>query len=78
MRRTNLPICSSDRTCLRWVSVDPKGELYPCEYLRKTHGYGNCGNLSLNAVAETPMYRQFETDFLTVQEPCERTRNGLD
>lgn len=65
-----LSMCSSDQTCLRWVSVDPDGNLYPCEYLRVNRSYGNIHSMELADIVGTEAYRSFCADFLGVAEEC--------
>ena len=70
--REQLALCSSDRTCLGWVSVDPNGELYPCEYLRSSTSYGNIRSMELANIAQTDTYRQFTAQFLTPPPQCQQ------
>lgn len=66
-----LPLCSSERSCLRWVSVDPNGELYPCEYLKTNRPYGNILEMGFEDISNTPAYQRFREDFLTPPQQCQ-------
>lgn len=71
LTKDRITLCSVDRTCLNWVSVDPKGELYPCEYLRAAHGYGNIGSIELASIVATPTYQDFCHAFLAIPPDCQ-------
>lgn len=70
MSGTNLPLCSDDKTCLNWVSVDPNGELYPCEYLRSKFAYGNIGQMSLADIRATEEYQRLQSVFGDYPQKC--------
>lgn len=70
LNQETLPLCSSDRTCLRWVSINPDGDLYPCEYLKSKHSYGNILQMELVDIPQTPAYQKFLDDFLSPPEQC--------
>lgn len=65
-----LTLCSSDQSCLCWVSINPQGELYPCEYLRTTLSYGNIMTMELADIIKTPNYQQFRNLFSKIPIPC--------
>lgn len=67
----NLNLCSSNRTCLAWVSIDPNGNLYPCEYLRQILPYGNIKTMELSEISNTDSFNKFRCDFLTLPEKCQ-------
>lgn len=71
LQKNKLNVCSSNQSCLMWVSVDPNGNLYPCEYLRSKHTYGNLINIGLDKITETEAYEQFTKTFLTPPVECQ-------
>jgi radical SAM protein with 4Fe4S-binding SPASM domain len=68
----SLKLCSCDRTCLQWVSVNPKGELYPCEYLRKSYYYGNINNIEFSDIPFSSGYREFSDIYKKNPLKCQR------
>lgn len=70
LQNKTLPVCSSNRTCLCWVSVDPNGDMYPCEYLRSSHAYGNILNMDLPMIAKTEAFRNFAAIFQSIPSEC--------
>jgi len=65
-----LNLCSGDESCLQWVSIDPNGDLYPCEYLRTDISYGNIHDIDLTLIRHTPQYKKYLGLFLDVPEKC--------
>lgn len=63
-------LCSGDEGCLQWISIDPNGNLYPCEYLRTQISYGNIHEVDLANIRQTPQYKQFLAMFLDVPQKC--------
>ena len=70
LERKSLMVCSSNQSCLMWVSIDPKGNLYPCEYLRNKHSYGNIMTMGLSDIIETKAYKGFSDSFSTLPSKC--------
>lgn len=70
MQGETLSLCTSDQSCLHWVSVDPDGDLYPCEYLRHQHPYGNIREMDLADILATPAYRDFQRLFSEPPPEC--------
>lgn len=70
MQGETLNLCTSDKSCLSWVSVDPQGNLYPCEYLRANHSYGNISQISFSDIEFTPAYQDFQRLFLSPPPLC--------
>ena len=70
----SLNLCVSDRTCLCWVSINPKGEIYPCEYLRGQYCYGNITQIGLDDVFYTPAFQAFKRVYETVPSKCQRCK----
>lgn len=66
-----ISVCSSNKTCLNWVSVDPSGDLYPCEYFKTEHPYGNIMEMKLAKIVETPQYISFKDVFRKPPEECQ-------
>jgi uncharacterized protein len=64
------PMCSSSQTCVRWVSVDPDGSMYPCAYFRASMLYGNILTMSLQEVVGSSAYQQFRQVFVQPPEKC--------
>ncbi len=65
-------LCSSDKSCLNWVSIDPEGQLYPCEYLRSLASYGNILDTDLQNLQKTIAYKNFKKVFLQMPEKCHK------
>lgn len=65
-----LNLCSSNKTCLNWISIDPKGVIYPCEYLKTDHVYGNILDNELEEIFSTDAYKKFEKMFNYVPLKC--------
>lgn len=72
MSEKSLSLCSSDRTCLHWVSINPKGEIYPCEYLRGGYYYGNITQMEISDVFYTSGYRRFKKVYESVPQRCQQ------
>lgn len=69
--KRSINLCSCNRTCLHWVSIDPKGEIYPCEYLREQYYYGNITQMELRDVYYTSPYQGFKKIYETVPLKCQ-------
>ncbi len=69
---SSISVCSSDNSCARWVSVDPLGNLYPCEYLRSQYQYGNIINTDFSKLAKSAKYQSFLSILLTLPEECKK------
>jgi len=67
---SNLPLCSNESTCLSWVSVDPDGELYPCEYLRSLAPYGNIREMALAEIRATEGFAHLQSMFESFPREC--------
>lgn len=60
-----------DGNCQRWVSVDPDGSLYPCEYLRAETAYGNIMDLpEIHSLLKTGIYKKFAAVINTPPPEC--------
>lgn len=70
VNQKKLNLCSGDESCLQWISIDPNGDLYPCEYLRSRISYGNINDVDLTTIRETKEYKQFLGSFLNVPDKC--------
>lgn len=68
--RKPYPMCSSNRSCLSWVSIDPDGTMYPCAYFRAEMPYGNIMTTPLREVAETVVYQKFRQFHKNLPEEC--------
>jgi len=68
----SLNLCSADRTCLHWVSINPKGEIYPCEYLREQYCYGNIAQMEISGVSHTSAFQDFKKVYETIPSKCQR------
>ena len=69
--KRSINLCSCNRTCLHWVSIDPKGEIYPCEYLREKYYYGNITQIEeLRDIYYTSSYQEFKKIYETVPLKC--------
>lgn len=65
-----ISVCSSNNTCLRWVSINPNGNLYPCEYFSSDLPYGNIREISLADIPQTSQYQRFEKLFTEPPKRC--------
>ena len=65
-----LNLCSSSGTCINWTSIDEKGNMYPCEYLRETNSYGNIAEMHLKDAFLTSEYLEFKKQFLDTPKEC--------
>ncbi len=63
-------MCSSNQACLNWISIDPDGNVYPCEYLRSEMPYGNIQEIDLKDIYKTASYLRFKKLFLHQPEKC--------
>jgi len=70
--KETVALCSSENSCFNWVSVDPNGQLYPCEYLRSFYGYGNIETISLQDIPETENYQRFLKIVKAPPEKCKQ------
>ncbi len=67
-----LNLCSVDRTCLHWVSINPTGEIYPCEYLKERYYYGNITQMELSDVFYASAFQEFKKVYETIPLKCQR------
>ena len=67
-------LCASKHSCLSWISIDPDGNIYPCEYLRSEMPYGNILDMDLADVYKTASYARFKKLFLHKPEKCQKCR----
>jgi uncharacterized protein len=73
MNNQNQILCAGDSSCLQWISIDPNGDLYPCEYLRTDVAYGNILEMDLSEIRATTQYKHFIRMFLgNVPEECKQ------
>lgn len=68
----SLNLCSTNRSCLHWVSINPKGEIYPCEYLKGQYCYGNIIWLELEDVANSSKFQEFRKIYEIIPEKCQQ------
>lgn len=64
-------LCSVNRTCLCWVSINPKGEVYPCEYLRSKFCYGNILHIDFSDIPTIPEFQRFKKIYEKVPSKCQ-------
>ena len=67
-----LNLCSSQNICLSWASIDPDGELYPCEYLRANHSYGNIKEISMDEMFKSISFKNFKEMFTATPTSCQK------
>lgn len=65
-------LCSTKNICLSWASIDPDGELYPCEYLRSEMSYGNIKDISIEEMFKGIAFNKFKQKFLHTPEKCKQ------
>lgn len=70
----SLKLYSVNRTCLHWVSINPKGEIYPCEYLREQYYYGNIFQMGFSDIFSTSVFQEFKKLYRTVPLKCQRCK----
>lgn len=71
-QRKKLSLCSSDQSCLSWISVDPDGNMYPCEYMRSEYSYGNISSMDLDSIRQTKEYAGFQKIFKRIPQKCQK------
>jgi uncharacterized protein len=67
---TNVSMCSSEQTCLGWITVEPDGQMGPCSYFASDVPYGNIMETPLETVPRTAVYRKFLSTFLVPPAKC--------
>jgi len=72
LSKSSLNLCSSNRTCLNWISVNPEGEIYPCEYLRKKYKYGNVLQMDFKEIPNSLAFLEFRKIFASIPEKCQK------
>lgn len=72
IEKKRLTLCSSDQSCLSWISIDPNGNIYPCEYLRSEYSYGNINSMELTDIPKTKEYRCFTEIFKDIPVKCKK------
>lgn len=65
-----IPLCSGNHGCLNWISVNPLGELYPCEYFKGRFSYGNILSMDLSEVEDTIEFSNYKEAFVTSPPEC--------
>lgn len=65
-----LHLCTSNGSCINWISIDEKGNMYPCEYLRETNAYGNISEMQIKDIFVSDAYLNFKRQFLTTPDKC--------
>lgn len=68
--KSPLYLCTSNGGCINWISIDDKGNMYPCEYLRSTNSYGNILDISIEDVFQTKEYKDFKFKIITLPSKC--------
>lgn len=63
-------LCNGMSRCANWVSVDEKGNLYPCEYFKADYPYGNIMDISLADIKATGTYKKYFNLFTTPPAKC--------
>jgi uncharacterized protein len=72
LSRKSMSLCSVDRTCLHWVSINPAGEIYPCEYLRDGYHYSNITQMELSDVFYSHGFQEFKKAYETIPIKCQQ------
>lgn len=68
--KKSLPLCYNENACSKWISIDEQGNMYPCEYLRIDHYYGNISTTSISDVFNTSQYQDFKKKIEFLPEEC--------
>jgi uncharacterized protein len=71
LSNTSLNLCSSNKTCLNWISVNPSGEIYPCEYLKNQYKYGNIVDTELDTIVTLSQFVKFYKIFTSNPTKCQ-------
>lgn len=58
--------------CLPWVSIDPKGNAYPCEFLEGRYRYGNIKQIEFEKIPESIDYHEFKEIYEKASEKCRK------
>lgn len=69
-----LHICAANNTCLNWISIDPLGNIYPCEYLKEKFHYGNIRDMNLKDIPLTESYQNFEKLYRIIPDKCKKCK----
>lgn len=70
----SLHLCATNRTCLNWISIDPTGGIYPCEYLKERFYYGNIESLKLAEVQKSKNYLKFQKIYKDIPAKCQKCK----
>lgn len=71
IRKDNISMCSSNSSCSKWISVDPDGNLYPCEYLRSKYSYGNIIDSEISAIVSSVRHVNFLKTLQALHDECQ-------
>ena len=72
LSKKSMSLCSVDRTCLHWVSINPAGEIYPCEYLKDEYYYGNITQMELSDVFYSHGFQEFKKIYEMIPSECQQ------
>lgn len=67
-------LCHSRNNCSSWISVDESGLIYPCEYLRCDHPYGDIAADSLASVFSSRRFGSFSSKIAFLTDECRECR----
>ncbi len=67
-------LCSNRGMCSKWISIDDKGNFYPCEYLRSTHSYGNINTIRLIDIFKSKPYKDFVKKINYIPDKCQKCK----
>jgi len=67
---TTINHCIGKKTCLSWISVNPNGDVYPCEYLKEDFYYGNIHQLALKDIINSEKYQKLSLLYNVVPKKC--------
>lgn len=65
-----LPLCYTGNNCSNWISIDENGDLYPCEYLRSKHCYGNISTTHVIDIFDSSDYLEFRKELEYIADDC--------
>lgn len=71
IRKENISMCSSNSSCSKWISVDPDGNLYPCEYLRSKYSYGNIVDSEISEIVSSARHLDFMKTLQVLHDECQ-------
>lgn len=67
----NIGCCSSSRSCSHWLSIEPNGEIFPCEKYNREFILGNIRIGSFSEIAKTLQFRRWQLETRFCAKECQ-------